>query len=589
MPLRLAAAAAHATGPGARGPRRPLAVALRRLRRRFPFDLVHAHNAVPAGDAVRRARHRGAARRLGARRRRLPHRAAVAGRPARPSARAFGARGSCSPTAPGSEPRRGRSGRSGARVVHLGTDLPRRRRSATPPASSRRCSSPSAHLVARKRHADVLRAHGAPARPAARPALPRRSATARSARALERLAAELGLADRVELTGQLDHATALRRARAATLFVMPSVDEAFGVAYVEAMAGGVPAIGVRGEPGPEEIAAAGEGIRLVPPGDVERARGRDRASSSSDRAALRDARRRARARRSRRAFTWERCGRETVARLRGRAAMTRRPVLLRHEPRAARPRRARSPRCTSRAASSSRCSAGARTTRRRGVADPGVPHRHVAQRDVARARGERPLPRGGRAARRRVALPAAWLGARRARVPFVLWSALWARPAHARARRSPGRSWRRSTAAPTRSSPTARTSPLRPPPRRAQRPRRAAGGRQRVLVGAGRRAGRRDGAVHGRCSSAATLPREGPRGAARGLAARRRSHPSARGARPRRGGPRRRRERRGVTASGAAVAGGSCATSTRPPTFWSCRPSPSRPSASRGGWSPTRP
>src|SRR5918999_6581242 len=32
-----------------------LAVALRRLRRRFPFQLVHAHYAAPAGDAVRPA------------------------------------------------------------------------------------------------------------------------------------------------------------------------------------------------------------------------------------------------------------------------------------------------------------------------------------------------------------------------------------------------------------------------------------------------------------------------------------------------------------------------------------------------------
>ena len=31
-----------------------LAVALHRLRREFAFDLVHAHYAVPAGDAVRR-------------------------------------------------------------------------------------------------------------------------------------------------------------------------------------------------------------------------------------------------------------------------------------------------------------------------------------------------------------------------------------------------------------------------------------------------------------------------------------------------------------------------------------------------------
>ena len=43
----------------------------------------------------------------------------------------------------------------------------------------------------------------------------------------------------------------------------------FGVAYIEAMAGGVPAIGCRGEDGPEEIAASGHGIRLVAPGDPE--------------------------------------------------------------------------------------------------------------------------------------------------------------------------------------------------------------------------------------------------------------------------------------------------------------------------------
>ena len=52
--------------------------------------------------------------------------------------------------------------------------------------------------------------------------------------------------------------------------MMPSTDEAFGVAYIEAMAAGVPAIGCRGEPGPEEIAAAGDGFVLVPPGDIER-------------------------------------------------------------------------------------------------------------------------------------------------------------------------------------------------------------------------------------------------------------------------------------------------------------------------------
>lgn len=62
------------------------------------------------------------------------------------------------------------------------------------------------------------------------------------------------------------------------------------------------------------------------------------------------------------------------------------------------------------------------------VADPGVPHRHVDQRDVAAlaASGRYRAVIAGTAGR--IALPAAWLGARRARVPFLLWTALWAHP-----------------------------------------------------------------------------------------------------------------------------------------------------------------
>jgi glycosyltransferase involved in cell wall biosynthesis len=52
------------------------------------------------------------------------------------------------------------------------------------------------------------------------------------------------------------------------LFVMPGVEEPFGVAFVEAMAAGIPAIGGRGEGGPEDIAAAGAGLVLVTPDDV---------------------------------------------------------------------------------------------------------------------------------------------------------------------------------------------------------------------------------------------------------------------------------------------------------------------------------
>ena len=63
-----------------------------------------------------------------------------------------------------------------------------------------------------------------------------------------------------------------------------------------------------------------------------------------------------------------------------------------------------------------------------GVQDPGVPHRHVSQRDVARlaACGRYGAVVAGTAGR--TALPAAWAGARAARTPFVLWSALWAHP-----------------------------------------------------------------------------------------------------------------------------------------------------------------
>lgn len=63
-----------------------------------------------------------------------------------------------------------------------------------------------------------------------------------------------------------------------------------------------------------------------------------------------------------------------------------------------------------------------------GVADPGVPHRRVGQREVRAlaACGAYEAVVCGTAGR--VALPAAWRGARAAGTPFVLWSALWAHP-----------------------------------------------------------------------------------------------------------------------------------------------------------------
>ena len=274
--------------------------ALRRLRASFPFDLVHAHYAVPAGDAVRRAapgapllvsvhggdvhgRHAGAP----TVRRALAHARLVLANSA------------------GTARRSAERGARQTRVVHLGTDLPPA--PATPPATPTLVTV--ANLIARKRHADVIEAVALlrDRRPQLRYTIvgdgPERDA-------LRELAAARGIADRVLLRGRLPHPEAVAEARRASLFVLPSVAEAFGVSYVEAMAAGVAAIGTRGEDGPEEITAAGGGIELVAPRDPQALADLiDALLSDGDRmAGLRRAARETVARE----FTWERCGRATV-------------------------------------------------------------------------------------------------------------------------------------------------------------------------------------------------------------------------------------------------------------------------------------
>lgn len=285
----------------------PLALALARLRRSFDFDLVHAHNAVPAADAVRRARPR------------RPLVVSVHGGDVLYTARAFP--GGAAAVARGLSAARLvlansqgiaelalADGAHEARVVHLGTDLPARARPR--PAEGEQTLVTVAHLVARKRHADVLRALAVLRE--RHPRLRYRIVGDGPERgALEALAQRLEVAERVDFLGQLEPAEALAEARRCTLFVMPSTEEAFGVAYVEAMAAGVPAIGCRGEPGPEEIAAAGDGFLLVPPGDIERLSQRiDELLSDPHR--LREAAQRARATVAAN-FTWERCGEQTLA------------------------------------------------------------------------------------------------------------------------------------------------------------------------------------------------------------------------------------------------------------------------------------
>ncbi len=280
--------------------------ALNRLRRQWPFDLVHAHCIVPTGHAAARW----------TRRNRVPlvvsgHGPDLTHNPDR-SRVALNASRSTLATAAISLANSAWSlrrfeeiagGPVRGRVVHLGTDIP----AELPPRRERPTVVTLAHLVERKRHAVVVRALAA-----LKDRLPLDYLVIGEGperRPLERLAAELGIGDRVEFRGQLENRAALAEARRCHLFAMPGIHEPFGVAFVEAMAGGLPAIGAQGEGGPEDIAAAGEGMVLVPPDDatalaeaIERifAGGAEQLGAAA-RATVE------------RAFTWERCGAATVA------------------------------------------------------------------------------------------------------------------------------------------------------------------------------------------------------------------------------------------------------------------------------------
>jgi len=85
--------------------------------------------------------------------------------------------------------------------------------------------------------------------------------------ALERLAAELGISDRVRFTGALGAPDLVDELYHADAYVLPSHREGFGVALVEALATGLPAVVTRSG-GPESIVGATDGV-VVTPGDEE--------------------------------------------------------------------------------------------------------------------------------------------------------------------------------------------------------------------------------------------------------------------------------------------------------------------------------
>ena len=82
---------------------------------------------------------------------------------------------------------------------------------------------------------------------------------------LMRLAAELGILDRVHFLGRRTRRDVADLLRSATVFVLPSRFEALGCVYLEAMCTGTPVIACRGQ-GIEEIVQSGDNGFLVDPG-----------------------------------------------------------------------------------------------------------------------------------------------------------------------------------------------------------------------------------------------------------------------------------------------------------------------------------
>lgn len=86
---------------------------------------------------------------------------------------------------------------------------------------------------------------------------------------LRALAAELGLGDAVQFLGAIaDDDEVARWYRHADLFCLPSVQEAFGIVFLEAMASRLPVVATRAAAIPEVVPDGRAGL-LVPPGNVD--------------------------------------------------------------------------------------------------------------------------------------------------------------------------------------------------------------------------------------------------------------------------------------------------------------------------------
>jgi glycosyltransferase involved in cell wall biosynthesis len=245
---------------------RPLKRALDELHAGWSFELVHAHYAVPAGDAVLRW--------LG-RRAKLPFVVSVHGGDLFYTAKRsdHGRRvvlqvfGAADAILANSGLTRGGIEGLGAKpervhVVHPGADPVAR--------AANRHADPTlvtvANLEAHKSQSDVIRAVAAlrHRHPRLRYLVVGRGP---DRAVLEALADSLGVAERVRFTGGLSHDDAITELARCHIHVMPSRIDAFGVAHVEAMAAGLPTVGAVGT-GAEDIARSGEGALLVRAGDI---------------------------------------------------------------------------------------------------------------------------------------------------------------------------------------------------------------------------------------------------------------------------------------------------------------------------------
>jgi len=110
---------------------------------------------------------------------------------------------------------------------------------------------------------------------------------------LETLVRELGLGDRVALLGHVAFESLASEYRNADVFCLPSLQEGFGIVFLEAMAAGLPVVACRAAAVPE-VVPDGECGLLVPPGDTAAlASALDRlASDAGNRARLGEAGRR---------------------------------------------------------------------------------------------------------------------------------------------------------------------------------------------------------------------------------------------------------------------------------------------------------